>query len=419
MLDLAPQQWPLRTGETTGKVRLYEDGIFPTPDGKARFVNTVYKPVAEPRESRYPFSLTTGRLRDQWHGMSRTGTLGRLFGHVAEPTIQMNGQDMARRLLKEGDLVHVTSKRGSIVVPVQASPEIAMSQAFIAMHWGEEYLSGLSTIGAPLAGVNALTTSDYCPSSKQPELKHAAVKILKAELPWSLLAMAWLPDADALGAREQLKPLMKAFPFTSCVLFSNNTPLVAQAGAPIRERCGVLFRAAGHEAPPDETLSSIERILGLDGLDALRYADKKKGQRRTMRLHRKDADAELVGFVLAGDTSAEAWIKTLLHDELPAQAYGRLLLLPGAKPPMAVQSRGNVVCTCLNVTDTAIDRHLSVLVQGAGDDGYLNTDEARLASLQDALKCGTNCGSCIPELKRKVRAARGATGAAIPVPVLT
>jgi assimilatory nitrate reductase catalytic subunit len=55
-------------------VRLYEDGVFPTPDGRARFVDTPYKPVAEAREARYPFSLNTGRLRDQWHGMSRTGT---------------------------------------------------------------------------------------------------------------------------------------------------------------------------------------------------------------------------------------------------------------------------------------------------------------------------------------------------------
>ena len=407
MVDLAPQQWPLRTGETTGKVRLYEDGIFPTPDGKARFVNTVYKPVAEPRESRYPFSLTTGRLRDQWHGMSRTGTLGRLFGHVAEPSIQMNAQDMARRMLKDGDLVHVTSKRGSIVVPVQASAEIGMSQAFIAMHWGEEYLSGVSSIGTPLTGVNALTTSAYCPSSKQPELKHAAIKILKTELPWTLLAMAWLPGADALAAREQLKPLMQAFPFTSCVPFSNNTPLTDAGG----ERTGVLFRAAAHEAPSDEILARIETILGLGGNDTLRYADKKKGQRRAVRLLRKAEQAELAGFVLAGDTSAQAWIKTLLLDELPAQAYGRLLLLPGAKPPVAVQSRGKLVCSCLNVTDAAIDKHLSALLQGSGDEGYLNTDEARLASLQDALKCGTNCGSCIPELKRKVRAARSGTGA--------
>lgn len=404
MLEESPQQWPLREGETTGKVRLYEDGIFPTADGKAKFVNTVYKPVAEPRESRYPFSLTTGRLRDQWHGMSRTGTLGRLFGHVAEPAIQMNAQDMARRLLNEGDLVHVTSKRGSIVVPVQSSSEIGMSQAFMAMHWGEEYLSGRSSTGAPLAGVNALTTSAYCPSSKQPELKHAAVKILKAELPWSLLAMAWLPEDDALGAREQLKPLMAAFPFSSCVPFSNNTPLAQSS----RERTGLLFRAAADEAPSAETLASIERILGLAGSDALRYADKKKGQHRTVRLVRNGDQAELAGFVLAGDTSAQAWIKTLLQDELPAQTYGRLLLLPGAKPPVTVQSRGKQVCTCLNVTDTAIADHLTALSHGEGGAGYLGTDEERLASLQGALKCGTNCGSCVPELKRLVRSARSA-----------
>ncbi len=411
MLEAAPQQWPLKTGESTGKVRLYEDGIFPTADGKARFVNTVYKPVAEPRESRYPFSLTTGRLRDQWHGMSRTGTLGRLFGHVAEPAIQMNAQDMTRRLLKDGDLVQVTSKRGSIMVPVQASPEVGMSQAFIAMHWGEEYLSGVSTHGEALAGINALTTSAFCPSSKQPELKHAAVKILKAELPWTLLAMAWLPNSEALNAREELKALMAAFPFTSCVPFSNNTPLVASGEAGARlERTGVLFRAAAHQAPDDETLANIERILGLAGEDSLHYIDRKKGQRRTARLYRVDDHAELVGFVLAGDTSAEAWIKTLLQDELPAQAYGRLLLSPGAKAPVAVQSRGKLVCTCLNVTDIAIDEHLATLSQGislgqAGA-GYLATDEDKLASLQNALKCGTNCGSCIPELKRRVRSTR-------------
>ena len=410
MLEAGPQQWPLREGESTGKTRLYEDGIFPTADGRARFVNTVYKPVAEPRESRYPFSLTTGRLRDQWHGMSRTGTLGRLFGHVSEPRVEMNVQDMTRRLLKEGDLVHVTSRRGSIVVPLQASSEIGMSQAFIAMHWGEEFLSGLSSIGEPLAGVNALTTSAYCPSSKQPELKHAAVKILKAELPWSLLAMAWLSEGESLAAREQLKPLMKAFPFTSCVPFSNNVPLGEQS----RERSGVLFRAAAHDAPADDVLASIERILGLSGLDTLRYIDKKKGQRRTVQLQRRGDHAELTGFVLAGDTSAQAWIKTLLQDELPAQAYGRLLLLPGAKPPVAVQSRGKLVCSCFNVTDAAIDAQLAMTAPGDA------TDEARFAQLQTALKCGTNCGSCMPELKRQVRASRdnANTGGARPRPVI-
>jgi assimilatory nitrate reductase catalytic subunit len=85
-----------------------------------------------------------------------------------------------------------------------------------------------------------------------------------------------------------------------------------------------------------------------------------------------------------------------LQDELPAQAYGRLLLVPGAKAPVAVQSRGKQICTCFNVTDAAISDHLG---RGAG------TEEERFASLQSSLKCGTNCGSCEPELRRLVRSA--------------
>ncbi len=398
MLEAAPQQWPLREGERAGKVRLYEDGVFPTEDGKARFVNTVYKPVAEPRESRYPFSLNTGRLRDQWHGMSRTGTLGRLFGHVAEPAVQMNPQDMARRLLKEGDLVHVTSKRGSIVVPLQGSAEIGMGQAFIAMHWGEEYLSGASSTGERLAGVNALTTSAYCPTSKQPELKHAAVKILKAELPWSLLAMAWLPPGASLTARESLKALMTAFPFASCVPFSDNAP-IGQAGG---EREGVLFRAAAHEAPDDALLARLEETLGLAGADSLRYADRRKGQRRTVRLVHNGNDALLQGFVLAGDTTAQAWIKALLQNALPAQSYGRLLLLPGAKPPVAVPTGAKLVCSCLGVTDSQIDACTAAFSETA------TTEPEQLGLLQQSLKCGTNCGSCVSELKRLLRAGSAA-----------
>ncbi|MEJ1165936.1 molybdopterin-dependent oxidoreductase [Variovorax sp. CCNWLW186] len=389
MLETAgPQQWPLKEGETTGRARLYEDGVFPTPDGRARFVDTVYKPVAEAREARYPFSLNTGRLRDQWHGMSRTGTVGRLFGHVAEPVVQMNAQDMARRLLKDGDLVHLTSKRGSILLPARASAEIGLSQAFVAMHWGEEYLSGCSSTGTPLAGINALTTPAYCPTSKQPELKHTPVKILKAELPWSLLAMAWLPPDAAFAAQQALKPLMAMFPFATCVPFSGNTPG--------EERSGILFRAAAHDTPDDSLIDRIEGLLGLGASDALRYADRRRGQRRVARLVRRaDGNAGLEAFLLGGDTTAEAWIGTLLREEIPAQTYGRLLLSPGARAPVAVQSRGQTVCTCFNVTDLAIQGELG---------RCSGTPEERLASLQGALKCGTNCGSCLPELKRMVRA---------------
>jgi assimilatory nitrate reductase catalytic subunit len=239
-----------------------------------------------------------------------------------------------------------------------------------------------------LAGVNALTTPAFCPDSKQPEFKHAAVKVLKVDLPWTLLAMAWLPADAVQAARVQLQALMAEFAFASCVPFANT----AVAGG--EERQGVLFRAAAHAAMPAALLERIEALLHLQGAEVLRYADPKRGQRRTICMQRVGVDTRLDGFLLAGDTSAQAWISGLLQDELPVQAYGRALLLPVSKPPVPVASMGKVVCTCFNVRDIAIEDNLRTCSGSATE---------RLAKLQGALQCGTNCGSCVPELQRMVR----------------
>ena len=397
LLEAAPQQWPMRAGRQQGLARLYEDGVFPTPDGKAHFVATAYQPVAEPRSARYPFSLTTGRLRDQWHGMSRTGTLGRLFGHASEPALTLNPQDMTRLQLQAGDLVHVTSTRASITLPVQPGPEVALNQAFMAMHWGEEFLSGTSATGRHLAGVNALTTPAYCPDSKQPEFKHSAVKILKADLPWNLLAVAWLPEATRLAVQTQLQALMGEFAFASCVPFSSG------ASGP-QERSGLQLRAAHHEPVADTVLQAIEALLGLDSAEVLRYRDVRRGQRRSIRLTEEDSQTALDAFLLAGDTRAQQWMSPLLREHLPAHAYGRALLMPGATPPMPVVSRGKPVCTCLNVTDLAIAEHLAQCT-GPNATPDAHTPAGALASLQATLHCGTQCGSCVPQLQRLVRAA--------------
>jgi len=380
-LDEQPAQWPFTENASAGRARLYADGIFPTADGRAKFADTPYVKLAEPRDARYPFSLNTGRLRDQWHGMSRTGTIGRLFGHVPEPEVEMHGSDLARLKLADGDLVHVTSRRGSIVLPVRASEQVAPAQAFIAMHWGDDVLGGHTGTLAAALGVNALTTPAYCPQSKQPELKHAAVKVLKAELPWRLLALAWLGEAEALQARSALQALMPRFAFAACVPFG-------------RERHGVLFRAADAEPAPEALLEEIEAVLGLNGQQVLHYSDKRRGQRRSVRLSGQLDAARIEGLLLGGDTRAEAWVKAVLQDEQPAQVYGRLLLLPGAKPPVAQAGRGKQVCTCFDVTAPEIEAALSRF-EGDG--------EQRFAALQAELKCGTNCGSCVPELRRLVR----------------
>ncbi len=359
-----PQQWPFPSGAAQGQPRLYTDGCFPTPDGKARFETQAWQTVAEPRDQRYPVSLTTGRLRDQWHGMSRTGTLGRLFGHVPEPVLQLQPEDMRQRGLVDGDWVHVTSRRGSLVLPAQGSEELGASQAFMAMHWGSEYLGGTSNTGHALGGVNTLTPTAACPQSRQPELKHTAVKVLKAELPWSLLAMAWVAPDEALNTREALQALMPRFAFATCVPFGH-------------QRTGVLLRAAAYAPPEDETLARIEALLGLRDADVLRYTDRRQGHTRAMKLHRDLDNTWLQAFVLAGDTRAERWLKPLLQDERPVQAYGRQLLTPGATPPLAQAARSRLICTCLHVDETAI---LSQLPHCAG------IEDDRLAALQHKRK---------------------------------
>ena len=392
-LDTAPALWPWPEGAAEGRKRLYADGVFATDDGRARFVDAPYPPPAEVRDARFPFALNTGRLRDQWHGTSRTGSIGRLFGHAPEPSVEMNAADMARLGLADGDLVSVASRRGRIVLPAQRSAAQAPAQVFIAMHWGEELLSGREPApagegGERLAGVNALTQSAFCPQSKQPELKQAAVKVEKAALPWRLLALAWLPEDRVLAVREALHPLLRDFAFAQCVPFG-------------RERSGVLFRAAAAEAPAASILEAIEAQLGLDEAASagtgprLHYADLRRGQRRTMRLSGAGATTRLEGFLLAGDIAAEAWIRPLLQEELPAEAYGRSLLAGGATPPVPVAARGRQVCSCFDVSESEIAACLH---------GLSAPVEAMLKGLQAELKCGTNCGSCLPELRRIVAA---------------
>jgi assimilatory nitrate reductase catalytic subunit len=186
--------------------------------------------------------------------------------------------------------------------------------------------------------------------------------------------------------------MMELFPFATCVPFASNASLEDAAA---QERTGVLFRAAAYEPPPAQLLHRFEQLLGLAGAETLRYADRRRGQQRAIRVRRNGAELRLEALLLAGDTSAQAWLKALLLQQLPAQAYGRLLLAPGAKAPVALQPRGQQVCACFGVPAPAIVAHLA---QCGG------SETERLASLQGALKCGTNCGSCVPELKRMVRA---------------
>ena len=371
-----PQQWPYPSGASAGKKRLYEDGIFPTPSGRAHFVDTAYRPVAEPVDAHYPFRLTTGRLRDQWHGMSRTGLVAQLFSHAAEPAVVMAMGDLERRRLKSGDLVHVTSRRGSQILPVQSGDDMRAGQAFIGMHWGEEYLSGRGHQGGGSHGVNALTSAALDPSSKQPELKHAAVKILKAELPWHLQVFGWLDVSEVASVQAALRPAMRHFGYAACTLFG-------------RDRVGVLFRAADDYPAAPELVRQIEAHFGLAAAHVLRYDDARRGNARRMRVE----GGLLQAVSLAGDVSAAGWLKAYLESAESVTPLGRRLMMPSATPPAGFVSRGRIVCNCFDVAERDIHAALA---------GQSGDTETRLAALQATLKCGTNCGSCLPELKAMI-----------------
>ena len=375
-----PQQWPFPEGALVGKKRLYEDGVFPTTSGRARFVVTPYQPVAEPVDARYPFRMTTGRLRDQWHGMSRTGTVAQLFSHASEPAVVLAANDMERRFLKDGDLVHVTSRRGSQLLPALSGDDMRSGQAFVAMHWGEEYVSGRSTDGSGSHGVNALTSSALDPYSFQPEFKHAAVKILKAELPWRFLVVGWADASQVLNLQAAMRPYMKRFAYASCTLFG-------------RDRVGVLFRAADDYPAEPALVKEIEARFDIEGTQVLRYDDTRRGNARHIRV----VDGKLDAMSLAGDISAERWLREYLEGEQPIAALGRLLLSPSSKAPQGFKARGRIVCNCFNVAETEIAEMLALQAVESADEA--------LCALQDKLKCGTNCGSCVPELKKMVRAA--------------
>lgn len=382
-----PQQWPYPEGATAGKKRLYDDGVFPTADGRARFFAEPFKPVAEPCDARYPLALTTGRLRDQWHGMTRTGTVPRLFNHAAQPCVDLHPGDLALRGLRDGELVRVASRRGDLVLPVRATDTVRPGQAFIAMHWGAEYLAGRNAEGVARLGVNGLTLPVIDPYSFQPELKHSAVRVEAANLTWHLAAFGWMPEASAQALRATLMQELADLPFVLCVPFG-------------RERTGLLLRAAARGAPSAELLTRIEARFGVQGNAALHYADPGRSVRRAVRLNGEKLDAALLSGP-ADSVVAQGWLRELLQSEASAKPYGHWLLLPSTTPPANLPSPGHQVCNCFDVWQSQIDSLLPML-EG-------NADE-RLATLQLQLKCGTNCGSCLPELRRLVRESERVAG---------
>ena len=361
-----PQQWPYPEGASAGKVRLYEDAVFPTKDGRARFLPIAHQSTADGLNAETPISLLSGRLRDQWHGMSRSGTVPRLFNLEDEPLLGMHPCDMRHRDLNSGDVVRVSNARGEISVRVVEQGGLQRGRAWMPMHWGSQFMNS--------PGANALVSEATDPYSKQPELKHAAVQIAKLDLPYPLAMIRACPNQkSALELMQRARAALPQFAYATLGLYGRGNPLV-------------VFRAALAAPISADLLAEMDLLFGLDGEQgAILFADAK----RHVAKKAINLDGRLLGVRLAGEVLAQSWLKkAMAEDELDASLI-RFALAPSAKPPVSVAPR-NIVCKCADVSDVQINGALA-----AG---------ASFSQLQEQFKCGTFCGSCVPDIKRMVAA---------------
>lgn len=391
-----PQQWPFPEGAQHGKSRLYTDAVFATANGRARFIPTAYVAASEKVSARYPFLLNTGRLRDQWHGMSRTGTIAQLHAHAPEPTVQLAASDMQARFISDGDLVEINNTRGKIVLPAYQSNTLNPGQIFIAMHWGQEITGGHHFDNAQNRvehlGVNALCTSAFDPSSKQPELKLAHVRISKPQLNWRFMAVAWMKETELLTAQTQLRQFYSAFSYASCSLFGRG------------EQVGLIFRGAHSSTIESITLNALMEILKVDVSTSLRYEDRARSASRFIALQQLHHQHTIRAYVLTGDIDADSWLNPLLREQTPITQSASLL----QKNPNGKSGETNptsIVCSCMNVSRNQIQQVLADVDQVPET---LPVSE-KIGILKARLSCGTNCGSCLPEVKRLVLAKTATT----------
>ena len=384
------QQWPYPKDAASGTRRLYTDATFATVNGKAKFIATPYLAPSEKISARYPFLLNTGRLRDQWHGMSRTGTIAQLYAHAPEPAIQLSVSDMQTRFITDGDLVEISNARGKIILPAVRSDSLQAGQVFIPMHWGQEFTGGHhvnqdQSVTAHL-GVNALTTSAFDAISKQPELKLAHVRINKLHLAWRFLGVAWINESELLQVQQNLRQFYTDFSFASCTLFGRG------------EQAGIVFRGAHTESIAAHRLQELILSLQIDTHDSLRYEDKARSASRLIRLQQNEAKRTMRGYALTGDISAESWLNPLLQQQTHVTRSAELLQRY-APTAQTTSVPSNIVCSCLNVSRQQIESELSDTAQLQAQLPMME----KFKLLQNKLRCGTNCGSCVPEVKQLIR----------------
>jgi assimilatory nitrate reductase catalytic subunit len=343
--QLEPVQWPMREGAEP-QARFFEAGGFFAHDRKARFIAPEMPVLRAETSAGRPLRLNTGRIRDQWHTMTRTGASPRLSQHLPEPFVEVHPDDAARFGVIDGGFARVTTDYGQCTLRVVVSPRQQRGMLFVPIHWSE------ATASAARVGALAAPVTD--PFSGQPESKATPASITPYEYVFRGFALSRLPLALPPSVWWTRAKVVGGYGY----LFADNADLSrwqswlnSVAGSELaeyRDFGGGVYRAASFAGERIETCLFVGPA-------------------------RDAGDWDVVKSLFAADALSE--------DQ-------RRMLLSG-KSADGVASTGPVVCACFGVGRTTI---CDTIAAGA----------ASAAEIGARLKAGTNCGSCIPELKRLI-----------------
>jgi assimilatory nitrate reductase catalytic subunit len=311
---------------------------FPTPDGRARLISVVPSaPLAH--DAAYPFRLNTGRYRDQWHTMTRTGQSPTLSRHRREPLLEVHPADAAAHGLIDGGLARVATTQGQTVFRVALNDGQRPGDLFVPMHWTDTMASG--------ARANRLPGQATDPHSGQPGFKHTPAR-LEAVIPdWRAFVVTTGDIAPAPDALWWCRA---------------------------RVRGGWLHELAGMGEP------ALDAVLPHGA--RLEAADPRRGMQRIALLDPAGALLAALFITRTGTLPPRDWIAGLLG----TTGASALELLAG-RPATPAPDRGEVVCVCHDVCTLAIT---TAAGQGAGT----------VAAIGQATRAGTNCGSCRPAIAR-------------------
>lgn len=343
---LSPLQWPQPAGCEPAETRFFAEGGFYHADGKARFI--AVEPVeAERTSADYPFTLNTGRIRDQWHTMTRTGKSARLATHIAEPFAELHPRDAMEIGVGSAGLVEIESPQGKAIVRALITDRQARGSLFVPMHWNDQF-SGKARIDAL---VPPLTDR----ISGQPASKNIAV------------------------AARRFKAAHYAFAVSHTKPDDPDAAYWALAKAEGGWRMELAF-----DKPVADWIDWCRRIFAVpEGIEPLGYADRQSGE---IRLAFFEGPRLLAAFFLAREPVAVArnWAIAQLGAE-HANTRKRFALVAG-RPGADTPDPGATVCSCFGVGVNQI----VAAVRG----GCHSVD-----AVGKALNAGTNCGSCRAEIR--------------------